>query len=125
MASTAIAKRATSAEFATEFPATNFLMESVNKEVQDIIKKSDQKLNSAILQRSEIMREMERIEAKINNMTEYVALRSRQRELQKKYKQMTSLIDSLGFAINENLTQSLDHVPGKTLTEKAAYLRGQ
>lgn len=114
-----------SPDLASEFPATNFLAESISKEVSNLLQKSESKLRSASIQKAELMREYERIQARINNMTELQKLLAQQRELKVKIKQMTMLIDSLGFAMNETLTQALEHVEGKTLTEKAKTLRGE
>lgn len=111
-------------DLASEFPATNFLAESVSKEIATLLQKSESKLYSASIQKAELMREYERIQARINNMTELQKLLAQQRELKVKIKQMTVLIDSLGFSMNETLTQALEHIEGKTLTEKAKTLRG-
>jgi len=107
-----------------ELPATNFLVQSLNDEVRRILGKTESKLNSAVLQMSELQREDERIEVQINNMKEYVRLRSRQTEIRRQIKSLRKLVDSLGYTMNETLLQALDHVDGKTLTEKAAYMRG-
>jgi|JI10StandDraft_1071094.scaffolds.fasta_scaffold1039194_2 transposase len=112
-------------DLASEFPATNFLAESVSKEIATLLQKSESKLRSASIQKAELMREYERIQARINNMTELQKLLAQQRELKTKIKQMSALIDSLGFSMNETLTQALEHVEGKTLTEKAKTLRGE
>lgn len=106
-----------------ELPSQSDLIEQMSDSTRTLLLKCERKLNSAVLQRSEIMREIERTDNKLNGIKEYKQLTSRKRELQRDLKAISNLIDSVGFTINETIVQELDHVPGRTLTEKAQSIR--